>query len=114
MSTASRKGVKRSRRDGDATLVADCYRKVTLLSRASLDPTSDRRMNRLQAELYEATAVLAAAPSINAADVQAKLTILCARVREHLHPERRGELLTYLLAESVREDLRLLGGDGPR
>lgn len=108
MSTASRKVAKRAIRDGGVTLVADRYREVTSLWRASLDPTSDRRMNRLQGALYEATAVLAAAPSIDTPDVQAKLTILCARLREHLHPEHRGELLSYLLAESIREDLRLL------
>ncbi len=95
-------------------LVADCYREVTSLSRASLDPTSDRRMNRLQAALYAAPAALAAAPSIASADMDKKLAVLCARLRENLHPEHRGELLTYLLAESVREDLRLLGGDEPR
>lgn len=114
MSTASRKAARRSTRDGDATLVAECYREVTSLARASLNPTSDRRMNLLQAELYDATAVLAAAPSIDTTDVQAKLTILCARLREHLHPGHRGELLTYLLAESVREDIRLLLDDRPR
>jgi hypothetical protein len=101
-------------RDGGATLVAERYREVTSLSRASLDPTSDRRMNRLQGALYEATAALAAAPSIAAPDMKSKLTILCARLRENLHPEHRGELLTYLLAESLREDLRLLCEDHAR
>ncbi len=114
MSTESGKAAKHAMRDGGVTLVVECYREVTSLSRASLDPTSDRRMNRLQEALYEATAVLAAAPSIDIADVQAKLAILCARLREHLLPEHRGELLTYLLAESVREDLRLLVDDKPR
>lgn len=114
MSTASRKAARRSQRDRDVTLVAAYYRDVTSLSRASRDPTSDRRMNRLQAALYESIAVLVAAPSVNALDVQAKLTILCVRLREHLHPDHLGELLTYLLADSLREDLRLLSGGKPR
>lgn len=95
-------------RDGGATLVAECYREVTSLSRESIASTSDQRMNRLQESLYEATAALAAAPSIATADLQSKLAILCSRLRENLHPAHRGELLTYLLAESIREDLRIL------
>lgn len=108
MSTASRRQAKGSERDGDATLVAECYRQVASLSRAILDPTSDRRMNRLQDALYGATAKLAAAPSVANSDVQAKLTVLCARLRENLHPDHRGDLLSYLLAESIRDDCRLL------
>jgi len=76
-------------------------------------------MNRLLDDLYDATAHLAGAPAASAGDVQAKLTILCARLRENLHPNHRGELLTYLLAEAVREDCRILFCDsvdsgGPR
>ena len=105
MSTASR---RQAIQDGDATLVAECYRQVASLSRTILDPTSDRRMNGLTDALYEATSALAAAPSVANSDVQAKLTVLCARLRENLHPGHRGELLTYLLAESIRDDCRLL------
>ena len=108
MPIASRKQAKGSIRGGDATLVAVCYRQVASLSRTILDPTSDRRMNRLQDALFEATATLAAAPSVATSDVQAKLTVLCARLRENLRPDHLGELLTYLLAESIRDDCRLL------
>ena len=59
-------------------------------------------------ELAGATALLAGAPALAMAEVVAKLTILCRRLREDLHPEVRGELITYLLAESVRDDCRLL------
>jgi len=65
-------------------------------------------MNRLLDDLYDAAAHLAGAPSASAEDVLAKLTILCARLRENLHPGHRGDLLTYLLAEALREDCRLL------
>jgi len=97
-----------------ASLASQLYAEVTALSRAARIPASDRVKNRQIDELAEATLLLASAPALTIADVVAKLTVLCSRLREDLHPEIRGELLSYLLAESVREDLRLLGGDGPR
>ena len=56
---------------------------------------------------------LAEAPATCIAEAGAKLIILCARIREDLHPEVRGELITYLLAESIREDCRVLAGATP-
>lgn len=91
-----------------------CADEVTALSRAMLTPTTDRRMNQLVDGLYEAGIRLSGAPSVSGADIRAKITILCSRLREQLHPEHRGELLSYLLAESLREDLRLLGDEGSR
>lgn len=78
------------------------------LSRTILDPTSDLRMNRLHDALYEATATLAAAPSVATSDIHGKLTVLRARLRENLRPNHRGELLSYLLAEFIRDYCRLL------
>jgi hypothetical protein len=66
-----------------------------------------RRLDLLAA----ATMQLAEAPATSLVGIGAKLTILCARLREDLHPEVRGELLTYLLAESIREDSRLLAAE---
>jgi len=66
--------------------------------------------------LAMATMQLAEAPATSIAEASAKLTILCARLREDLHPEVRGELITYLLAESIREDCCVLadGEDSSR
>ena len=106
MSTASRKRNRTAR--NDASLVAQLCGEVSALSRRAVGPAPDRVMNRLLDDHYDATAHLAGAPSASAADVQAKLTILCGRLRENLHSGHRGELLTYLLAEAIREDCRLL------
>jgi hypothetical protein len=65
-------------------------------------------MSRLLDDLAEATAHLASAPSISPEDVQTKLAVLCAHLRENLHLGDTGELLSYLLAEGVREDCRIL------
>lgn len=65
-------------------------------------------MSRLLDDLNEGTSNLASASSISTEDEQTKLTVLCARLRENLHLGDTGELLTYLLAEAVREDCRVL------
>jgi hypothetical protein len=94
--------------DTVVTLVEQLYREVTALSRAVRRPASDRRKNEQLDELADATLLLAQAPALNFAEVVAKLTVLCSRLREELHPEIRGELIDYLLAESVLEDCRTL------
>jgi 3-deoxy-D-arabino-heptulosonate 7-phosphate (DAHP) synthase class II len=78
------------------------------LSRQSIGPTSEAEMGRLLDDLNEATANLAGAPSISPEDLQTKLAILCARLRENLHLGDTAEMLSYLLAEAVREDFRVL------
>ena len=110
MSIASRNRRILNDRDS-ASVVIQCYGEVTRLSRTMLAPASDRRMNRLVDDLYDAGIRLAGAPSVHGSDLRAKITILCSRLREHLHPEHRGKLLNYMLAESLREDLRLLWTD---
>jgi len=65
-------------------------------------------MNQLCDALQAATAKLAQAPALSPAEIMAKLSILCARLRETLHLDAGDELVTYLLAESVREDCRLM------
>ena len=107
MSTASPDRAKREN-DGDVTLVEELYRRVTALSRAIRMPASDRRKNRQLDDLAEATLLLAGAPALTMSEVVAKLIVLCGRLREDLHPEIRGELIDYLLAESVLEDCRVL------
>lgn len=105
MSTASRERPKQARAGG---LIESLYTEVTALARVIRSPASDRAMaSRLNA-LAMATMRLAGAPATSPGEAGAKLTILCARLREDLHPEIRDELITYLLAESIREDCRLL------
>lgn len=94
--------------DSDVALVEELYREVTALSRAVRMPASDLRKNQQLDELAEATVSLTQAPALSLAEVVAKLTVLCSRLREDLHPETRGELIDYLLAESVLEDCRVL------
>ena len=84
----------RRKPDNGVTLVLELYREVTALSRTIRTPTSERRMNWLRDELYEATLRLAGAPSSLPADIDAKLAVLCGRLREDVHPAHRGELLT--------------------
>ncbi len=110
MSIASPDQARRVK-DGDVTLVEELYRRVTALSRAVRTPTSDLLMNQQIDDLADATLLLAEAPAVTIAETAAKLVVLCSRLREDLHPEVRGELITYLLAESVLEDCRLLSGD---
>ena len=110
MSTASPDRAKRED-DGDVTLVEELYRRVTALSRAVRMPAADRRKNRQVDDLAEATLLLAGVPALIFSEVGAKLTVLCSRLRETLHPEIRGELIDYLLAESALEDCRILSGD---
>ena len=110
MSTASPDRAKREK-DSDVTLVDELYRQVTALSRALRLPASDRLKARQLDDLAEATLLLAGAPALTIGEAVAKLIVLCSRLREDLHPEVRGELIAYLLAESVLEDCRILGGD---
>ena len=112
MSTASRN--RRFAHDRSSpSLVGQLYGEITALMRAVTSPTSDRRMNQLCDELIQATSGLVHAASADPRDISDKLTILCSRLRENLHPADGGELITYLLAESIREDFRL-GADGTR
>ena len=106
MSTASRRLNLPIR--NNVSLVARIGDQVTTLSRQSMGSAPEVEMSRLLDELAEATANLASAPSISPEDVQTKLAVLCARLRENLHLGDSGEMLSYLRAEAVREDCRAL------
>ncbi len=106
MSTASR---DRKRAGTAESLIETLYTEVTAASLAARFPASERAMAERLDALAMATMQLAEAPATTIAEAGAKLAILCARLREDLHPEVRGELISYLLAESIREDCRVLG-----
>ena len=90
-----------------ATLVATLYAQLIGLLRERTQPLPDRRSDELTAEVFEATVQISNAPAECAADIDLKLAVLCGRLREHLHPEHHGELVSYLLAESIREDCQI-------
>jgi hypothetical protein len=86
-------------------LVERHHRQVIKLINAIAIPQSDEAMNQALSELFAATTNLANSPTINPKDLNLKLDILCRRLRDHLDPDDRGSVLTYLLAASIREEL---------
>jgi hypothetical protein len=68
-------------------------------------------MNEHLDELSTTICRLAHAPALSAADLDLKLSALCRRLRDNLDPDDRGAVLTYLLAEAVRDDHLLSGCD---
>jgi len=51
------------------------------------------------------TQKLVHAPSLDIDDIEHKLALLCRRLRADIGTAYRDEWLTYLLAESIRDDL---------
>jgi hypothetical protein len=88
--------------------VVDRYRAITRLLATTALPQPDDAAMALRAELADSTLGLIQAPAVALAGIQLKLAILCQRLREDLHPDVQGELLSYLLAESIREDCRVM------
>jgi len=93
-------------------LVVDRYRAITRLLSITALPQPDDAAMALQSELVDATFGLAQAPATAMTGVQLKMAILCQRLREDLHVDCVGEILTYLLAESIREDCRIMADGG--
>lgn len=89
------------------TLVQRLYRDVLNQRRALIHPLPDDEMNEGLARLSAITADLANAPAETISDLQLKIGVLCSRLRETLNPEFSGELLDYLLADSIRDDLTI-------
>jgi hypothetical protein len=90
------------------TLVQTLSGEIETLTKKMSHPTSDKVMNGYVEELFETTASLANVPVQNFLDILIKMDVLCRRLREDLHPDRRGEILTYLLAESIRDECLLI------
>ena len=89
------------------TLVARLHVEAGRLAVAIASPATDERMNTLLDELLSVTAKLAQAPACDAKDISLKLDVLCRRLREDVAPEYRGDVLTYLLAEAIRDEVAL-------
>jgi len=71
-------------------------------------PASDADMHRRLDELAEFTRCLAQAPARTLTELEMKISVLCARLRESIRPESRGDVLTWMLAESLRHDCYLI------
>jgi hypothetical protein len=56
----------------------------------------------------EMTRCLAQVPARTLGEIEAKLAVLCARLHEDMNPDIRGEVITWMLAESVRHDCCLI------
>jgi hypothetical protein len=88
--------------------VADKIDEINTLTRAIAAPVPDREMNRLLDELFAATTALTHFPSQTVSDLDRKLDILCRRLREFLEPDDHAAVLTYLLAQNIREEVQVL------
>ena len=89
------------------TLVARLHAEAVRLTVSIASPTTDEHMNALLDELFVVTTRLAQAPAQETHDLSLKLDLLCRRLREDVAPENRGDVLTYLLAEAIRDDVAL-------
>lgn len=71
-------------------------------------PAADDEMHRRLDEVAELTRCLAQAPARTLCELELKLAVLCTRLREDMRPEIRGEVLSWMLAESIRHDCYLI------
>ncbi|MFN4281603.1 MAG: hypothetical protein ACK4NA_03070 [Alphaproteobacteria bacterium] len=71
-------------------------------------PVSDDALGEHQAEIFEATESLAGLPAEDLEDVIIKLEVLCGRLYDELQLAYSGDVLTWYLAEGIRQDLRTL------
>lgn len=90
------------------SLVQRLHDEVAALTRATAFPQSDDVMTARVDALFTVSTRLSQAPSLTAVDLDLKLSVLCRRLRDQLDPDDRGGVLTYLLAEAVRDDHLLL------
>jgi hypothetical protein len=81
---------------------------IAAITRQMAGSRTDHHMNRHAEELFTAITSLAHAPATNGKDLAAKLEVLCRRLREFVNPDQRGEVLTVLLAESIRDEVSVL------
>ena len=98
---------------GWTTLVQRLHDEIAALTRATAFPQPDDEMTATVEELITIIGRLAHAPSLTAIDLDRKLSVLCRRLRDHLDPDDRGAVLTYLLAEAVRDDHLLMAEQLP-
>ena len=105
---AKRKSARPAKAPEPKTLVQQLYDEGLAQRRALVHPCPDEEMNEGLEALFSITTNMANPSSQNAADLHQKMEILCNRLREDLNTEHRGEVLNYLLADSIRNDLMLV------
>ena len=88
--------------------MAVAAQRIADLARDTAGPATDREMNARIEGLFTASVNLVQAPSRDATDLDRKLTVLCQRLREFLDPDDHGRVLTYVLAETIRDEHRIL------
>jgi hypothetical protein len=97
---------KKRKSDGlEKRLVAE----IAVLTRRSSVSLSDKEMDEVCEALLSSSAHLVNAPACDAFEIDLKLAMLCRRLRDQLDPEDRAAVINALLAESIRDDLLLVG-----
>jgi hypothetical protein len=89
-------------------LIAQLHAEIVKIWRLMALTAGDDETNRRLDELAEMTRCLAQAPARTLCELEIKISVLCARLREEKHPEVRGEVLTWMLADSIRHDCHLI------
>ncbi|MGE0652685.1 MAG: hypothetical protein AB7P12_13185 [Alphaproteobacteria bacterium] len=89
-------------------LIAQLHAEIVKIWRLMALTAGDDEMNRRLDELAEMTRCLAQAPARTLYELEIKISVLCARLREEMRPEVRGEVLTWMLADSIRHDCHLI------
>ncbi|MFT5540440.1 MAG: hypothetical protein ACI82H_001971 [Alphaproteobacteria bacterium] len=100
-------------------LIAQLHARIIESWRLIALQADDAQLNHHLIELAEMTRCLAQAPARTLGELEVKLSVLCARLREDLRPDVRGEVVTWMLAESLRHDCYLIAplwrsSDAPR
>lgn len=90
-------------------LVLRLVSEIGALMRRANQPLSDEEMDEVCERLLSSSAHLVNAPASDARDIDLKIAILCRRLRDQLDPEDQGAVVNALLAESIRDDLMLIG-----
>ena len=96
------------------TLVEQLHAEVCRLQRRLIGAAPEDEMQERFAALQEITEHLAHAPADTVSEVVLKLEILCVRLHQALQLAYREDAVTYVLAESCHQGLRMLAASGPR
>jgi hypothetical protein len=88
--------------------ISSFYEEFMRLAEDIAEPCADAEMNR-RLNAYADTAVrIAQLPAVSGRDLRLTASALSRRLRENLSVDYQGEVIDYLLAESIRADLERL------
>ena len=97
-------------RGDDETLIELVYRRRLAISEARPRGLSDEELDEWTSEHDGLEERIGRLSAETFGDVEIKLTILCARLRENLSTEFHGELCDLMIAQCAHDDLRRLAG----